>query len=205
MGICSVQIKVNKLNNVMIDIETLSNKRNAVICSIAAAFFEPSSGEVGSTFYERIDWENDCVENGAHIEPDNVKFWLSQSSEARVELLDPDGLGELADIVLQNLRDFIEKHQRKGCQLYAWAKSPSFDFVILREAFERYKLGGMPWKYWSERDVRTMEAIGKMNSIILPYTKQDVTHHAMSDVMGQISNVCAVTQKISLALDEIKE
>lgn len=63
----------------------------------------------------------------------------------------------------------------------------------------------MPWKYWSERDVRTMEAIGKMNSIILPYTKQDVTHHAMSDVMGQISNVCAVTQKISLALDEIKE
>lgn len=193
------------MNNVMIDIETLSNKRNAVIFSIAAAFFDPLSGKVGSTFYERIDWENDCVENGAHIEPDTVKFWLSQSSEARIELLDPDGLGELADIVLQNLRDFIEKRQRKGCQLYAWAKSPSFDFVILREAFERYGLGGLPWNFWNERDVRTIEATGKINAITLPYTKADVKHHAMSDVLGQISNVYTVNRSISLALGEIQE
>ncbi|KKF38985.1 hypothetical protein PU01_20495 [Hafnia alvei] len=193
------------MNNVMVDIETLSTKRNAVIFSIAAAFFDPITGDVGPKFYELIDWQSDCNSHGAHIEPDTIKFWLAQSTEARMELLDQDGLGEFTDIVLQNFNDFIEKHHLKGCQLYAWSKSPSFDFVILREAFERYDLGGLPWNFWNERDVRTIEATGKINAITLPYTKVDVKHHAMSDVLGQISNVCTVNRSISLALEEISE
>lgn len=189
----------------MVDIETLSTKRNAVIFSIGAAFFDPITGDVGPTFYQLVDWESDCKSHGAHIDPNTLKFWMTQSTEARMELLDRDGLGEFIDIVLQNFNDFVEKHQLKGCQLYAWSKSPSFDFVILREALDRYELGGLPWRYWNERDVRTIEATGKINAITLPYTKADVKHHAMSDVLGQISNVCTVNRSISLALGEIQE
>ena len=43
------------MNHLMIDIETLSNRPNAVICAIGAVFFEPSTGKIGPSFYQTID------------------------------------------------------------------------------------------------------------------------------------------------------
>ncbi|WP_373368585.1 3'-5' exoribonuclease domain-containing protein, partial [Yersinia enterocolitica] len=55
----------------MIDIETLSQQQNAAIATIAAAFFDPTSGEVGAKFYARLDWEED-IKKGGHFSPNTI-------------------------------------------------------------------------------------------------------------------------------------
>ncbi|MGT3199021.1 3'-5' exoribonuclease domain-containing protein, partial [Yersinia enterocolitica] len=79
---------------------------------------------------------------------------------------------------------------------YVWAKSPSFDLAIIREAFVRYSIStAVVWKHWDERDVRTVEAIGKMLGI-LPHAKSHPSHHAMSDVHDQILAVSSVMARL---------
>ena len=45
------------MNDVMVDLETLSTKPNAAIVSIGAVFFDPKTGELGDTYYQVIDIE----------------------------------------------------------------------------------------------------------------------------------------------------
>jgi hypothetical protein len=54
------ELPIRRTNNepLMIDIETLSNPPNAVICAIGAVFFEPSTGKIGPSFYQTIDPRN---------------------------------------------------------------------------------------------------------------------------------------------------
>ncbi|MGK4478666.1 3'-5' exonuclease [Yersinia enterocolitica] len=188
------------MNNLMIDIETLSQQQNAAIATIAAAFFDPISGEVGAKFYVRLDWEED-IERGGHLSPNTVKWWLRQSSDARTEVVTDNN--EPPCIALINFCNFVAKHKPspKNLPLYVWAKSPSFDLVILKEAFVRHGApSAIPWRYWNERDVRTIEAIGKMLNI-LPRAKSQPSHHAMSDVHDQILAVSSVMARLDSEFD----
>ncbi|HHH1986682.1 TPA: 3'-5' exonuclease [Yersinia enterocolitica] len=181
------------MNNLMIDIETLSQQQNAAIATIAAAFFDPTTGEVGAKFYARLDWEED-IKKGGHFSPNTIKWWLRQSSEARAEIVTDNN--EHTCVALTDFYDFIIKHKPENFPLYVWAKSPSFDLAIIREAFVRYSIStAVVWKYWDERDVRTVEAIGKMLGI-LPRTKAKPTHHAMNDVHDQILAVSSVMARL---------
>ncbi|EPA8167298.1 3'-5' exoribonuclease, partial [Yersinia enterocolitica] len=104
-------------------------------------------------------------------------------------------------VALTDFYDFIIKHKPENFPLYVWAKSPSFDLAIIREAFVRYSIStAVVWKYWDERDVRTVEAIGKMLGI-LPRTKAKPTHHAMNDVHDQILAVSSVIARINSEFD----
>ena len=46
--------RFEKFGNVMIDIETLSNKTNAAIVEIAAVEFNKKNGNIGETFRRKI-------------------------------------------------------------------------------------------------------------------------------------------------------
>ncbi|ECV8662759.1 3'-5' exoribonuclease, partial [Salmonella enterica subsp. enterica serovar Newport] len=87
--------------------------------------------------------------------------------------------------------------------VYVWAKSPSFDLSLIKDAAERCAIPAemIPWKYRNERDVRTIEGIGAQLNIPLPYGKKDVTHHALEDVRGQVSNVATVMSFLNEAVE----
>ena len=191
------------MNNLMIDIKTLGTSRNAAIFSIGAAFFDPDSGDISAEIYILVDWV-DGLNNGAVIDPSTLKFWLKQSVDARSELLSNEGerLSELN--ALDTLTSFIEKHGVME-RVYVWAKSPSFDCSLIRDMFNRIGLvdnAEYLWRFWNERDVRTVEALAKQLNVPLPYTKTDVTHHALEDVRGQIRNVSTVISAIHGAMEE---
>jgi hypothetical protein len=73
------------MNNVMLDIETLSVSKNAAIISIGAVFFNPATGEMGNEFYQTITRAS-CEAQGLEVDGDTLQWWSEQSLEARAVL-----------------------------------------------------------------------------------------------------------------------
>ncbi|EAO5288861.1 3'-5' exoribonuclease [Salmonella enterica] len=190
------------MNNVMVDIETTGTAHHSAITSAAASVFNPLTGEICAEKYIKFKWKEDCKICGGKIDADTVEWWMKQSSEARAELITCDRQLSPFD-ALMRLFDFIRKHCDE-IPVYVWAKSPSFDLSLIKDAAERCGIPAemIPWKFRNERDVRTIEGIGAQLNIPLPYGKKDVTHHALADVRGQISNVATVMSFLSEAVGE---
>ena len=70
--------------HVMIDLETMSTRSHAAICSIGAVKFKGK--EVLDTFYCTIDAAT-CKAAGLHFEKSTLEWWSRQSKEARSALL----------------------------------------------------------------------------------------------------------------------
>ncbi|EAA4189247.1 3'-5' exoribonuclease [Salmonella enterica subsp. enterica serovar Mikawasima] len=189
------------MNNVMIDIETTGTGHHSAIASAAAAVFNPLTGEIFAEEYVKFNWKEDCRICGGKIDADTVEWWLKKSAEARAELITSDDQLP-SDDALMRIFEFIQKHCDEG-PVYVWAKSPSFDLSLIKDAAERCCIpkGMIPWKFWNERDVRTIEALAAQFNFPLPYGKADVSHHALQDVRGQIRNVSAVIGAMNGAVE----
>jgi DNA polymerase III epsilon subunit-like protein len=65
--------------NIMVDLETMSTRSHAAICSIGAVKFEGK--EILDTFYCTIDLKT-CKEAGMHISKDTIKWCGGMRSKA---------------------------------------------------------------------------------------------------------------------------
>ena len=65
---------------VMIDLETMSTRSNAAICSIGAVKFTIESGIIG-TFYCTIEAQS-CKNYGLHFSKETIEWWMRQNKEA---------------------------------------------------------------------------------------------------------------------------
>lgn len=185
------------MNNAMIDIETTGTAHHSAIISVAISVFDLLTGKTRAEKYIKFKWKEDCKVCGGKIDPDTVEWWMKKSPEARAELITCDDQLPPDDALLR-LFDFMEEHCDEG-PVYVWSKSPSFDLSLIKDAAERCGIPAetIPWKFWNERDVRTIEGIGAQLNISLPYSRKDATHHALEDVRGQIRNVAAVMSALN--------
>ncbi|MBI0277290.1 3'-5' exoribonuclease [Hafnia alvei] len=185
------------MNHVMIDIETLGTGTNAPVASIGAVFFEPSTGCTGARFYVRVNAENDEL-NGAVASVATFKWWLKQSAEARAELLDENALPIWE--AMQQLNEFLSENAvpEDLKWLQVWANSPAFDCSILRAAYVRADTE-CPWKFWNERDCRTMVEIGKVIGFNpkhdLPFSGE--RHNALADAVHQAQYISHIWQHLT--------
>ena len=174
------------MNNIMIDIETLSTEFDAVILSIAAVRFDLKTGDRSSEdLYIRIDKQS-CADVGLKIDPDTVDWWLNQEDNARKEFLRNDDRKELAE-ALRRLSIFIPKDSK------VWSNGSTFDLIILRSAYKACKLK-LPWEFYNERDVRTL-------SDLIPTIKENepfvgTKHHPLWDCFHQIKYCSKVYQQL---------
>lgn len=180
--------------HLMIDLETMGKPPLAPITSIGAVFFDPETGTTGADFYKVISLES-AIAWGAVPEASTIIWWLKQSSEARAEIASDDAI-PLDDALLQ-LNDFIaENFGVSGIQV--WGKGPAFDNVVLRASYERTGIV-CPWKYWNDRDVRTMIELGKavgMNPCHdIPFEGDQ--HNALADAHHQVKYVSAIWQRLT--------
>ena len=165
----------------MVDIETLSTNTNAVILSIGAIKFDPqriSSEEELSkhSFYMNVD-RNDCAFHGLHTSSETVTWWEQQSKEANNALLtDPQPL----TFALTRFMQFMHAEPRIN---KLWANSPSFDCIILREAFNAVNIM-WPFPFWQDRDVRTIKDMAFPNGDA-PNFILGTAHNALDDCIGQ--------------------
>lgn len=136
----------------MIDIETLAKSKTAVIISMAAAFFNPITGEITARFKKNINIQS-CLNAGLEIDGDTISWWLKQDAEVRASVLtDPKPIFA----VLKEFEDWFFKNKIPKTDPEMWCNGTSFDFPILSSAFLLALKKDFPWKYYMERDVRTI-------------------------------------------------
>lgn len=188
------------MNHLMIDLETMSTANNAAIISIGAVFFEPTTGELGETFYCNVDLA-DCQQKGLSIDADTIMWWMKRDEQVRAAFSKESHQLHSA---LNTLLGFIISRATPRT-LQVWGNGASFDNVILRNA---YAAAGatLPWDYYNDRDVRTIVEIGRSLGI---NPKKDIplegtAHNALDDAIHQARYVSQIWQQIGLVDKEEK-
>lgn len=175
---------MNKEKHIMVDIETLANCSNPVICSIGAVKFDINTGEKLETFYKIIDIQS-CIDLGMRVMGSTIMWWLQQSEEARNELCSSSRVP--LEKALMELYAFCDKES------FIWAESPIFDLGFLRDAYDNIKVN-IPWDFRKERDVRTI--VGESPEIKEKYKDCGILHNALDDCFRQIDYLVETRNKV---------
>lgn len=171
--------------DVMIDLETLGIRQDAPIVSIGAAMFDPATGAVGKTFYERVEWVHD--QKDRPLDRGTVEWWLKQEKAAQDELTNREGAIKLG-LALHRLDTFIPKDAR------VWANGVNFDIVILDDAYQN-QCGRMPpWGFRAPRDCRTLRWLAEPFLDFKQFVPVGTAHNALDDCIFQIKWTSAAFQ-----------
>ena len=140
-------------DDIVIDIETMGTGADCVIVSIGAIIFNRAHapGVFKHVFDVKLDVEN---QPGRTVDPGTMLWWMKKSMEdarkAAFTTMEPRiRLG----LALKQLDDFIKLHRPNE----AWGCSPSFDMVILQDAYKQHKVD-FPIPFWRWSCIRTMES-----------------------------------------------
>ena len=166
------------MTDIIIDIETLSTKTNALILTIGAIKFNRKDCikdiKEMETFYLRVDIDS-CKKLKMDIDNDTIKWWENQDTNISYEALYNDKDRINIKDALNKLSLFIKNSK------YIWANSPNFDCTILENAFNVCELD-IPWKFWNLRDCRTVYDLAKFSLNSLSSSKD---HNALNDCHKQ--------------------
>lgn len=179
------------MNNLMLDIETMGNSSEAAIMSIGACYFDPTIGEIGETFHEQINLET-SVQAGMKLDTSTVLWWMSQDDEARSKFKG-NGKAEHINHVLLRFEKFVKPNAQ------VWGNGIAFDNIIVNNAYLKTFGKCAPWKFWNDRDVRTIVAIGQSIGFDpkrdLPF--EGVKHDALADSIHQARYVSLIWRKLT--------
>ncbi len=169
------------MKDVMIDLETLGTKADAMIVQIGACYFDRNTGEIGDTFKANIVYA--VNETRFSIEQGTVMWWLQQSEEARKSIN-----GDAFPLVTV-LRDLYEFLDRDG--IYLWSHA-TFDMPILTNAFITIGLK-CPIPYRRMRDLRTLM---DLSNHISETPRQGTHHDALDDAKFQVQYATEAFKKL---------
>lgn len=167
--------------HVMLDLETLSTRKNAAITAIGAVMFRFDTNEV-ALFYQTVD-PVDCQRYGLHIEASTVMWWLKQSDEARAAIAtDPVDLAT----ALEGFRSWFDKPMDGSdpTETRVWANAPSFDCNVMDSAYEAIG-ASTPWSFRREMCFRTMKNLFKH----VPAPVTETAHNALVDAENQVAHL----------------
>lgn len=211
--------------HIMLDLETWGKRPGCDLRSIGAVVFDPVAGIVcydaspspGGTFYVATDnptEQAEPVQIGISRyelpaqrkywwltrDPETVKWWSEQSSEAQAAFANPVDLKDALELFDQWLSqfakfdDFASKADLSHVRI--WANGPQFDVSILEAAYHAVQLP-TPWHYRAPRDFRTItEAAGMTPSDFCNYGE---AHNALDDAIAQAMTVCEAYKRLGLA------
>jgi 3' exoribonuclease, RNase T-like len=169
--------------HVMLDLETLSTRPDAVILTMGAVKFDPHSEDLGAGIYHRVDVDEQ-IALGRHVDDTTVDWWGRQAADIREEALGPDNRISLENFTAELNRFLVGAN----C---IWAQGPVFDIVILENLYRQ--LGKpVPWNYWQIRDSRTL--FGVLGD---PREKNSTDlHNALADCVSQARAVQMVFENV---------
>lgn len=157
---------------IMIDIEALGLSPGSVVTEVGAV-----TGD-GHRFHVCIDAMSGIFA-GLSVDQETVQWWHSQRD------------GEAAKIYLQSVKydckdalemfaTWLEDHLTPETEL--WCQGTSYDFPLLEAAFRAIKVP-VPWKFWQQRDSRTLFKVA--SSLGWERPKRDTKHNALQDAIDQ--------------------
>ena len=179
-----------KNTDLMVDIESFSGKKDKIILSIAARFFDIDTGKVAHPTFKRNISIDRSLSQGFSIDARTLKWWIQNNSKLLQKMMEADNMGYDPQEVMM---DFIEfcGHGQKGYRI--WARPPLYDLRALLDAFERYNLSE-PWDFRGTRCVRTYASI--FPGIEKEFEVKGDEHDPLVDVNKQIEYVCEIHKRI---------
>lgn len=175
------------MKHVMVDIETFGNKSNSVIASISAVYFNLETGETGAEFNQLINIQS-CVDIGLNIDTSTLKWWMTQSDEAREIVI--SGKKHIR-YVLELLSNFINKEK------FVWGNSARFDLGILSDAYNSCNLKPS-WDFRKELDVRTFVFLNP--TIKENFEYKGIKHNAIDDCKNQIEYCSMIYNSLKISV-----
>lgn len=178
---------MSRMNEIMIDLETLSLSNRARILSIGAVAFDRNTGELGASFYCSLEPPMDAISKCIVTDQSTAEWWERQSPEAKAALnLNRFGYAQALDKLLVFMRQFNQNTVK------VWANDPSFDCAIISHSLAAHNLK-TPWRFYNERSYRTVKDLGEDLSNI-DYKALDIInatkHNALEDAMYQAKVLC---------------
>lgn len=205
--------------NITIDLETASLKSNAAIIQIAAVAWDIDAKTMKKQpilydknnnpfIFNSYSDLRTCIVNGLDFDPETIKWWSTQSEEAKAALVDTNfTLQPIYDLI----SDFYSWIREVKANLHAdeviiWSQGTDVDITILRTVSQILGIKDLPWEYNDIRDCRTFrnsmcEILGldiysdifKMpqdNNLLVNGT----THNALYDALQSTWNVFTIRQ-----------
>jgi hypothetical protein len=162
------------------DLETLDTLNSAKILSIGAVFGDEH-------FYVEVDQSH--YENTPFTESKStVEWWEKQGGfQPSEEPKSPYEAITKFHIWLRQCTESLHSWE-------IWANSPSFDCEIIKFHMRHYKLSP-PWKFYQERDVRTMHSMAE--TMNLGVRKPTNPHNALQDASNQRVYVEAIYETVA--------
>lgn len=173
---------MSQYDEAMIDIETLDLKPSAVVLSVGVVrFSQAHSISATRSSHMRVDLQSQ-LDAGRTVSEHTLLWWMEQSKEAQSAAFGVDDRLHPTQVW-----DILDKMLTGANQV--WAKSPSFDMVILESMFRDFD-ADTPWHYRDLRDVRTIMAEAEMDRDWAPPDMNgSVAHNAVHDCDRQIYQV----------------
>jgi hypothetical protein len=168
------------MNNIMLDIETLSTDSNGVITTISAVQFDLVTGDIGESFEIALKI-SEQVDKGAIIDIPTVVWWMSQSEEAIIAMLRLKK--QDVNLALLAFNNWISSLNIQINNMKLWGNGVSFDNVMVRNLYKRHDIAFI-LPYWCDNDVRTLVTIGNIDT--RDYKFEGVKHNGIDDCKHQI-------------------
>ena len=173
------------MTDVMLDLETLSTKNNAIILIIGAIKFNRNDKwddsfnldniNKNKIFYQRITIES-CEKVGLDRDIKTEEWWNQQDECVFNEAFGYENERISIQDALKNFNKWF------GTSKYIWGNGSIFDITILSEAYNRCGIE-IPWKFYNVRDLRTILDI---NNVKLSDFHNNSKHNALYDCFFQI-------------------
>ncbi len=165
-----------KIDNIMLDMETLGVTADSVILSIGAVKFNMEGEFDDKAFYAILR-----TDQNRHINPETLAWWMGQSAEARSIFTAPNKIG--LEQALADLCEWVDHSE-----YYLWSNGADFDIPILNHALRTH---GMPpvAKFWNHRCFRTMKT---MFSQVPKPPFEGTAHNALADAVHQAKWLIAI-------------
>lgn len=176
------------MRDVMIDIETLSTSRKAVVLSIGAVVFDPDTLRTGSQFYSTLRVQPQ-LDRGREITEDTLRFWISQPKEILQQAF--PAIGKDPGLVLIDFNRFLTE-ETNGRPI-VWGNGSLFDIGILENLFDDYSdATKLPWTFRDVMDLRTFQRfVGNGEKV----TRSFSHHNALTDAIDQTAYILNCLRK----------
>lgn len=142
---------------IMLDLETLSTRNNAVILSVGATFFTFDDGII-DTFYQEVR-QDDLLYKRFHVDPSTLSWWAtSVPDKLRKDMFDGKANQSRPSLkeVLQKFSEWVKgENGEYGSKTLVWGNGSDFDNSILGNAYNEYSIA-IPWEYRNSRCYRTL-------------------------------------------------
>lgn len=174
------------MHKLMIDIETLSTRPNAVVLSIGAVVFNEDT--ILDRFYATVN--NDYqLTAGRYVCIETVNWWNKQPPEVKSSAFAKNP--ESPIFTLCTFKTFIDRNSVSEI----WANGPDFDCVILNSLFRDFEFCENLLDFRKYRCFRTLKKLIPLDATeIAPNIS---AHNALSDAAWQANYVIKALKKLN--------